>query len=312
MTTPARLAKEKQLGEALGLSLTALQPIQTNAYCAIYRVRTSAGPLIVKEYGAEQAHLAAVEAQALGLYHDVAGPDPDLLDSGVPLLSADSRVLGIGFVPGDRLTEVIRRGRTDAAAATEAVHAMVVLARFLVRLRERTSTPGGEVSPFLYEYLRYTSERLAGLPLAGRWLFGGFPHEVEGLWHDLRECGLPTSFAHGDFVCRNIHVSGSRVGVIDFANTNGSSHTLNDLCNLRVALLNMRLSKAYRRQLWAPLEEVLEAARFPLAAERFYHEYHRRRWLMLKLTAHRPVEWLQALRGLLLWARPLGQERGDS
>jgi hypothetical protein len=305
--------KGQAFGEALGLAVTAVQPIQTNAYCAIYRAHTPAGQIIIKEYGPEQTHLAATEAQGLRVYHDLARGDPDLLDSGAPALSADGRVVGIGFVPGERLTEVIRRGRRDEAACRQAVHAMTVLARFLERLREHTTVPGGEVSPFLREYLSYCSARLARVPLAGRWLFARYPQEVDDLWNSLRQCGLPTSFAHGDLVCRNIHVSGDRVGVIDFANTNDSSHTLNDLCNLRIALLNMRLSAAYRQRLWAPMAGLLEAARPPRAARRFYYEYHRRRWLMLKLCARHPAEWLQALRGMLLWARPLSAaEEGDS
>jgi hypothetical protein len=299
-------ASEERFGRALGLAVTDLQPIQTNAYCAIYRARTPEGLIIIKEYALGQGHLAAAEAQALQLYHEIAAGDPDLLDSGVPRLSSDRRVLGIGFVPGERLTEVIRRGRHDAVARGQAGRAMAVLARLLERLRERTAVAGGEASPFLHEYLRYCSERLAHVPLAGRWLFARGPAEAESLWDGLRQCGLPTSFAHGDFVCRNLHVSGDRVGVIDFANANSSSHVLNDLCNLRFALLNMRLSTPYRQELWAPMAGLLEVARFPLAARRFYHEYHRRRWLMLKLGARNPLEWLQALRGLLLFARPLG------
>ena len=98
------------------------------------------------------------------------------------------------------------------------------------------------------------------------------------------------------------------MGLIDLANAIQRSHTLNDLYNLKFALNNMFLPRAFKKELWTAFEAGLKPLSFPEMAHRFYYEYHRRRWLMLKMKSRHPKEQLQAIRGLLSFAKPFGPE----
>ena len=98
------------------------------------------------------------------------------------------------------------------------------------------------------------------------------------------------------------------MGLIDFANTNPRSHTLNDFYNLKMALANMMLGRAFKRDLMAAFRLGLGDLSFPPVAHQFYYEYHRRRWLMLKTRAKSPAAWAEAVRGLVGFARPFKAE----
>ena len=289
-----------------------LRRIKENAYCLIYRAGDAATPSIVKQYKGADASLARQEAEALDFYHEIARDDPDLTDSRCLEFDADANLLQIGFVEGLTFTRLLYRARRCERARRQAVHAMGVLGRLMRQLNQRTRIANGATTPFMYEYIQHCSKRLSGFPILGRALFRNARAEADELWRDLQACGVEPSFIHGDLVFRNIHVDDDgRVGLIDFANALPDSHTLNDLYNLRLALDNMWLPRAFRRELWAAFEAGLAPLTFPEAAHRFYFEYHRRRWLMLKIGSRNPWWWTQAARGLATFARPFPQERPD-
>ncbi len=292
----------------LGIELVSLKLIQENKYCAIYRVETPKGPRILKKYRGEDPRLVTAEAEALRLYHRLAADDPDLMDSDEPLIRADKNLLCIGFVKGEALNETLYRARNDQRLRSTCVKIMKILGHVIRRLRDTTRSEDGETSPFIFEYLDYCSRRLEGIPILGSVLFKGAAIEAQQLSESLRHSKEIPSFVHGDFVFKNIHVHGDRVGLIDFANTNERSHPLNDIYNLRFALAHMFLPGEFKVHLLESFHAGLGPVNFPETVHRFYYEYHRRRWLMLKLTARSPWEKAQGMRGLLTFARPYNEE----
>jgi aminoglycoside phosphotransferase (APT) family kinase protein len=146
------------------------------------------------------------------------------------------------------------------------------------------------------------------MPLLGSTLFKGMSSEAERLSNDFRLSNIVPSFIHGDFVFKNIHIKDERAGLIDFANANSLSHPLNDIYNLRFALANMLLPKKFKADLFAGFQDGLGSRDFTEIAQRFYYEYHRRRWLMLKLTSRNPADLIQGFRGLLSFAKPFTAE----
>ena len=175
---------------------------------------------------------------------------------------------------------------------------MGILGRLIKGLYEMTHAPGAETSPFIFEYSEYTSRQLASVPVLGFLFFRGIIKNTSQLSESFKAAQITPSFIHGDFVFRNIHVSGERVGLIDLANTIEKSHTLNDVYNLKFALNNMILPKEFKTELWAAFQNGLKPFSFPEIVHHFYYEYHRRRWLMLKIRSRNPKDQMQALRGL--------------
>jgi len=297
----------QEYGEALGLTILSLDPIQENKYCAIFLAQTPAGPRIVKKYRGEDPALAREEAHALDFYHELAMADPDLLDSGRSLLRDDRNLLCIGFVEGDPMSDVLYRARRDPVLQERLVRIMGVLGRFLRTIYDKTGAPGEGTSPFIFEYMDYCSRRLEKAPVVSRF-FRGLQMQAESLRTELEESGITPSFVHGDFVFKNIHVQGDRVGLIDFANTNPRSHPLNDIYNLRMALSNMVLPTGFKKSLLANLYDGFGGVSFPAGAHHFYYEYHRRRWLMLKLLSGGIRGRIQGIRGLITFARPFRED----
>lgn len=298
----------QEFSEHLGLPLTALDFIQENKYCVIYKAQTQDRYWIVKQYKGADPALAIEEARALEFYHQVAKDDPDLIDSGEVILRAEKNLLGIGFVAGEAFSDVLYKARRAAERKNSAIHVMEVLGGLIRRMHAITSRPGEQTSPFIFEYFDYCSRNLRDISLLGFLLFRNMATDARELAQALNASGITPSFVHGDFVFKNIHVDGNRVGLIDFANSNAASHPLNDIYNLRFALQNMLLPKAFKRDLWNAFRRGLGDISFTEAAHHFYYEYHRRRWLWLKLSAGGPVDRLQAIRGLFSFARAFSQE----
>jgi hypothetical protein len=298
----------RQYSDDLGVPVESLSLIKENKYCLIYRAESRGSPCIIKRYKGVDSSLAEEEARALEFYHQVAKDDPDLIDSGEVLCKPSRNLLRIGFVEGQPFSDALYRARGSAAMQERAVHIMKILGRLLNRIYALTCLPGAGTSPFMFEYLEYCSQRLEAVPLLGRACFRGLGEGARGLVLALQKSSLTPSFAHGDFVFKNIHVLDDRVGLIDFANANPRSHLLNDVYNLRFALHNMVLSADFKRELAASFREGLGALSFPGIAREFYYEYHRRRWLMLKLTSRNPKDVLQGIRGFLKFAGPFTPE----
>jgi hypothetical protein len=294
-----------RLREGLSLPFDEAQLIQTNAYCAIYRAAIQGAPYIVKAYFGDDPALMRAEADALNFYHEIAGSRPDLIDSRTVARNDAQNLICIQFVRGRRLSDLIYQGRRNAAVREQTVRAMAVLGALLKAFYERTVDPAAEPDAFLFEYFAYCSNRLETLPALGRLCFRGYGASASVLADAFRAARLPPSFAHGDLVFRNIHVEGEQVGLVDFANTNFRSHILNDVYNLYFALANMVLSRPYKTALLDGLRQGTADLRFPDIGHRFYREYHRRRWLMLKLTSRHPRDLLQFVRGWLTFGRSM-------
>lgn len=290
------------------MDLTSLDLIQENKYCLIYRSDARGQPYIIKKYKGHESALIKEEARALNLYHRVAKDNPDLIDSQAVKLNAEKNLLCIGFVDGEAFSDLLYRGSKDTEIQERSVRIMGILGSLMKGLYETTSMPGAETSPFIFEYAEYSSRQLEAIPVLGFLMFRGLKKSTLELSAVFKSARVTPSFVHGDFVFRNIHVSGERVGMIDLANSNQRSHTLNDLYNLRFALNNMLLPKNFKAALWSAFEAGLRPLSFPEIAHRFYYEYHRRRWLMLKMKGRNPKEQIQAVRGLLSFARPFGPE----
>ena len=295
----------------LGEPVTAIRLLGRNAYCRIWRVETADGPVVVKRYRPDKIELARAEAEGVEVYARVAADDPRLIDGGVLARDDSAGLLALRFVAGERLSGLVYRGVFGRRGRDRAESFMGLLGELLRRLRETTVAPGRTVAPFLLDYLRYASRSLEALPVFGRLCFRGMTDEAERLIEDYRNAAPEPSFAHGDFVFRNMHVAGKRLGLVDFTNSHPDSHTLDDVCNLRFALGAMLLPRAYRRRLAAAFREGLGGATFPEPVRAFHHEYHRRRWLLLNLRTPNPLAWAGAARGALTFARP-GRPAGDS
>lgn len=298
----------QEFSQDLGFDLTALSFIQENKYCAIYLADTPAGRRIVKKYKGEDTHLAKEEAKALNYYHQLAGSDPELLDSGEALLQEDSNLLAIGFIEGDEFSSVLYRARKSPSERSRSVRLMRILGRIVRGIRESTQVPDAETSPFIFEYFAYCSGRLAQMTILGPLLFRDLGAEAQSLADSFRSSGVVPSFIHGDFVFKNILVRDEQVGLIDFANSNPLSHPLNDIYNMRFALANMLLPPDFKADLMSGFREGLGPVSFPEIAHHFYYEYHRRRWLMLKLSARSPKDRIEGFRGILTFGGPFTRE----
>jgi hypothetical protein len=298
----------REYGQELGLELTSLELIQENKYCTIYRARIPDGPCIVKKYKEGDPNLVRIEAEALAFYHRLTQGNPELIDSGEPLLREETRLLCIGFVEGERFSDFLYKARKDQALRERSARFMKTLGKVLGTIYERTQQPDRETSPFIFEYFDYCSTRMKQLPLVGPLMFARLPSEARELADAFRSAHVTPSFVHGDFVFKNMHVKDERIGLIDFANANPLSHPLNDIYNLRFALANMLLPRSFKENLLTSFFDGLESITFPEVVHRFYYEYHRRRWLMLKLSSRNPGDLAQGIRGLMSFATPFTAE----
>jgi hypothetical protein len=302
----------KEYSLDLGIELVSLELIQENKYCLIYRAKTPNGPRIVKKYKGSDPALVKMEADALNFYHELARNWPDLMDSGEPLLRENKNLLCIGFVEGNPLNETLYMARKNEALRKKSCRSMWILGKLISDIHEKTRSPEEETSPFIFEYFDYCSSRLGSVPVIGTVLFSGILSDARELAKVFRQSKITPSFVHGDFVFKNIHVKDERVGLIDFANANRLSHPLNDIYNLRFALANMFLPKSFKSDLLANFNSGLGPLVFPEIAHRFYFEYHRRRWLMLKLTSKHPLDVAEGFRGLMTFAKPFAPEAAVS
>ena len=299
----------EEFSRDLDLDIESMSLIKENAYCHIFKADVNGTPLIIKKYKGEDSRLVALEAEAIDYYHDIVSDDPDYIDSRTIKLNADENLIAISYVEGESFASYLYKGFRDSKIRSQSICFMNILGSFQHRLFDMTRKTGEETSPFIFEYMDYCSNELARLPLLGSILFRKCPEEGAVLSDELQRSGVTPSFIHGDFVFLNMHVSGRRLGLIDFANTNHRSHVLNDVYNLRIALDNMILPRSFKIALWESFSEGLNLPTFPEIVHRFYYEFHRRRWLMVKIKAHKPRDWLQAVRGMLTFAKPFTSER---
>jgi len=295
----------------LGNQISDLKLLAENKYCSIYCAEGSGGPVIFKQYKTSDDKLVRLEAAGIDTYHSIAMTSERLLDSRVLGYDAESRTVAIQFVPGIRLSDAVRAAGRDLSQRARCIRAMETLGGFLADLRRTTTLPETQLDPFHFEYLRHCSARLASLPGVGHYWFANAPREAEDLIRAITGTRIQCSMAHGDFVFRNLHLDGDRLGVLDFANTLKTSHPLNDICNLKQGLANMALPGDFGSALWSAFRSAYGRHDFTPSVSRFFHEFHRRRWLMLNLGAKNPGRWFRALRGMKSFASPWKPADGD-
>ena len=299
-----------EYAEALSLKLVAMHPIQRNKYCAIGRgVLDNGRSCVVKDYMDSDPKLARMEAEALEFYDGICNDTPGLKTCRLLAYNADRNMLAMSFMEGSSYTRFVYRGVYSAKRRILALEHTRALGRLLREIYQRRHSPENAFGEFMQEYMLYASGRLAKVLLLGPRLLGPELPSTGTLFEEARTCGEATSFCHGDCVPRNAHADDQGLGLIDWANTSANSHILNDLYNFRTATYNMFLTPGYRKQLLEALSDGLGDLVFDMRLHRFFYEYHRRRWLMLKLYAKRPWPWLQALRAILTFAKPFSPSR---
>jgi len=305
------MAKHTAMTAALGLEPDSIQLIQRNKYCTIAFARRhdDGQRCIIKDYADSDPLLAQCEAQALARYDAICKDIAKLNSCRLLAFSPQHNALAMSFVKGESYTRLVYRGLFKAHCRRQAIVHARTLGKLLHALYQRHHHSDGRLGDFMQEYMLHASERLNAIPLAGRILCGTALPSAQALFAEGRDCREPVSFCHGDFVPRNIHADANTIGLIDWANTATDSHILNDVYNLYTAVGNMFLPSGYRQQIIEALSEGLGDLRFDIRLHRFFYEYHRRRWLMLKIYARRPWPWLQAMRGMLTFARPFTPDR---
>jgi hypothetical protein len=300
--------------QALGIDLVDLVPIQRNKYCAIGKGTLGNGRrCIVKDYGESDPALAKLEADSLSFYQTLSEGVAGLKGCGLLAYSAEKNLLAISFMSGESYTRFLYKSLVSKDRKIRALQHAEKLGALLRELYLRgPSIPNGELGGFMREYFQHATDRLGHVPMVGKFILRAPSGTVDELLSDVKASGERPSFCHGDCVPRNAHADDDGIGLIDWANTSDQSHILNDIYNLFIALQNMGLPSAYKRQIIQALSDGLGDLSFDLRVHRFFYEYHRRRWLMLKLYARRPWPWLQALRGIATFAKPFSTSRLDA
>ncbi len=306
-TMEARLT---EYASTLDLKLVAVHPIQRNKYCAIGRgVLDDGRDCVVKDYGESDPNLARLEAEALDFYDGICRDAPGLKTCRLLSYNADHNILAMSFMEGSSYTRFVYKALTVPRQRERVLDHARALGSLLHELYRRRHDPEGRLGDFMREYMLHVSDRLGRVPVVGRSLLGPELPSAEVLFEEARDCGEATSFCHGDCVPRNAHADADGIGLIDWANTSTQSHILNDLYNFLTASRNMFLTPGYRKQWIEAISDGLGELVFDIRLHRFFYEYHRRRWLMLKFYARRPWPLLQALRGMLTFARPFHPAR---
>lgn len=295
--TPHHLHWQK-LEERLDLRLDTLVPVRENRLCWIYRGKSRGEQVIVKQYKRDCHEGAAREARAVARYAEACRDVPAMLASSVVAQNDETGTLCISFIPGRLLSMELRKplSRVKRQAVLAAVGD---LGRLLARLRELTQS-AHVLSSFLEEYMLHTSHRLASLPVLGPVLFGDHASDASRMFEELLTVREPSSLSHGDLVFANMIFDERRVGLIDFANANFESHTLDDVYAFQTTCDNMlHLSSSLRFDLANALRAGLGRTSFDPRVHQFFWEYHRRRWLTINLNG----TWMRRIRFLLALPR---------
>ena len=295
--------------EQLNLQFDSAKIVYCNAYCAIfsatYKEADTTKSAIIKRYKPESTELAKTESEALDFYSQMVADMPEFMPSRSLAFCEQTNLLAIEYVPGIRFTEATYKSVARPAKRKQIVRFCHSLGRLLARFHERTEQKSTHLSPMLEDYICFTGQRLESLPKIGPNRFADAEAEGAQLFRDAARASRNLGyFCHGDMVFRNIHIQGDKLGIIDWANTNRASHILNDLYNFYFAACNMWIPNRMRQTMIDAISDGLGSIGFEPALHKFYYEYHRRRWLMLKLTSSKPWHRFQAWRAMNSFARP--------
>ena len=301
-------AIQERFRQMLALPIRSIRLIHENKYCAIYLGQFSEkvdgeDKCILKHYFGDDHTMAAQEARALNYYSQLVEGRDGWMTSRCLAFSSETNLLAIQFVPGIPFSRFVYRARRKRLGVVHLVRICHELGEMLRRFHDETANPMAEPSDVLFDYMRYISSRLENQK---RRRFDGYCQSAEELIEGYLQCGVSTTFCHGDFVMRNIHIDTDkmtgrhRIGLIDFGNSLDHSHVLGDLFGFYFSAMHTYLPKRYRRTM---VEDVVQGLvgrehllQFPEAAVRFHFEYHRRRWMMLKMQSKNPLQRRRAIR----------------
>jgi hypothetical protein len=292
--------KISTLRNQLGDSFEVSSLLASNPYCHIYKGSRDGEDCIIKQYAEGRQNLADREVEGITAYEKSVLGNTGFHSCRVMFQHQESGIFAMSFVPGSPLAHRLRSGM-GTRERTEVLELMERLGSWLARFTalERKK---GKPDVFLGEYLVYCSSKLEK-SMWGGWLFPRMVAEAKELMKQYHRDDQVVGRIHGDFVPRNIHVDGTTLGVIDFANTLRESSPLNDLINFRMALENMGMSAKNTRSIYGALLSGFGCYECGIAELEFYGEYHRRRWLMLNLTSRQPWRVALGIRGLATFAK---------
>ena len=295
------------LEKSLDQDIHGLKLIKENYFCSICQVDAEK-PLIAKFYRGTDTKLARLEAEGVNFYHGIAKNDPDLIDAQALCFEPEHNLVVISFVEGEPLSGALYRSLTRPWLVRRLSRVMEILGRFLQKVFSMTKIPGGTHDPFFDTYFVYCSKMLSEYPLLGPLLWSEYSQDSQVRWRNVVACEphSEVSFAHGDFVFQNVHISGDQVGIIDFANTSSHSHLLNDVYNLRSNLKTSFLPVSIKQRLWEAFSDQLDLGSYNKNLHRFYDEFHRRRWLWVTLENGSLRSWSQLTKEILVpgWRVP--------
>jgi len=282
------------LGGRLGLPLNGMRRLSSRRDCPVYRADSDGRTVFVKAYAGTGPEHARQEAAAFDLAHRVGSSLAGWLGARSLSVSPDGRIVCLGAVAGNSLSQALRRARRNQSSRRACLRAAHRLGIFLAVLRRVTAAPGKRPAPHLGEYLHHVAESLAARRLLGR-RFRKLPRLAATLWEDLEQTAWTPSFAHGDLTPRNVHVDvDGRVGVIDFAHARALSHPLDDICALRAWLHSTGVPSTLRQGILSEVRCGMGNPYFPRAVERFFLAFHGWRWAHLALASG-PASRLRAL-----------------
>jgi hypothetical protein len=303
-TPPFSVLDREGFSSCLNADFGPVEPILINPYCAILRTTRQGDAVILKQYRPEHIHLAGEERTALLSWSAACAGVSGIYATDCLGYEPGRGVIAIQFVPGMRLSDTLRQAARNPSQSGPLLEQCARLGTVLANWRRTTALERDSgFHPHYRDYIAYLARKLGGIGLGVGALFRSLGEEVESRIVQLESCGDAPSRTHGDLVPRNIHVDSTGIGVVDLANSLANGHPYDDGANFRLALKAMGLPRSFEAQ-------VLEAVMEPLAREGlsegaldFFREYHRQRWLMLRLTTRSPRNWADALRGLAGFAR---------
>lgn len=293
-----------EFSEKLHLPFTNITYISRNPYCTIYRGILPSRTVIIKKYNTETPELAHAEARGINTYHRLVKNTSDFTDAHTIRFKPADNLICMSFVPGIPLNSLLYSCVKNATQRDSVFGLITAAGRLLSIAHEKTQQPDAPTDAFIFEYIRYCTQKLASLPLIGSRIFADFPHNAATLCEQFPLSDTIPSFCHGDFVGKNILVASARIGCIDFTNARRYGHILNDYFAFLRNIDALYLPDSFRTQLRDTFMNAIPTAEFPIELHRFYYEYHRFRWLMLQFCSHSPVRWLRAVKALQTTAKP--------
>jgi serine/threonine protein kinase len=263
---------------------------------------------MVKVYRPDEEgfRLAGVEYQALEHYARMVAAIPDMV-ACCPLKivqEQDLNAIVFEYFSGYSLGRFFYRSLWSKEYGRKLLQVVERLCFYLqvnLELCQNQNEVSDGLSGFFAEYMLYCSNGLEK-HFSGRFLCSGFVREAEELCREFAAQPMGKSGLcriHGDLVPANILVnSKGEFCLIDFANSQPNGHLLSDvygfLCSIRLFSLCPSVYKPVR----ALFDGLIQKGGYSELERKFFYEFHRRRWLWLKISSLHPLRQLEFWRAL--------------